>query len=101
MGGFTWTKEGNDPSNKYKGNLLFEVAMRYGVKENGYTRNVPHAPMCGCVEQMPVVSNADCRDIESATNSWNFSSNKISGSKAFHLAENISLSMTAMVKISP
>jgi len=48
--------------------------MKYGVKENGYSRSVPHAPMCACVEQMPVVSNADCRDVESVTNAWYFTS---------------------------
>merc|ERR1712151_1230650 len=32
--GFTWTDDENDPANLYKGNLLFEVAMRYGLVEN-------------------------------------------------------------------
>jgi len=72
--GFTWTNEKDNLSNLYKGNLLFEVAMRYGLKENGYTRSVPHAPMCACVEQMPVVSNADCRDVDSPTKAWYFTS---------------------------
>merc|ERR1719159_531107 len=27
---------------------------------NKYTRNVPGAPMCACIEQMPVVSGAHC-----------------------------------------
>merc|ERR1712183_838390 len=70
--GFTWS-DGN-LSDLYKGNLLFEVAMRYGLKDNGYTRSVPHAPMCACIEQMPVVSKADCKDVE-ATDSWSFSPN--------------------------
>jgi len=72
--GFTWTNGEDDLSNLYKGNLLFEVAMKYGLKENGYTRSVPHAPMCACVEQMPVVSNADCRDVDSSTKAWYFTS---------------------------
>jgi len=72
--GFTWTNGEDDFSNLYKGNLLFEVAMKYGLKENGYTRSVPHAPMCACVEQMPVVSNADCRDVDSPTKAWYFTS---------------------------
>lgn len=76
--GFTWTDDEEDPSNLYKGNLLFEVAMRYGLKDNGYTRSVPHAPMCACVEQMPVVSKADCKDVE-ATSSWSFSPDAESG----------------------
>jgi hypothetical protein len=73
--GFTWTNDPSDPSSLYKGNLLFEVAMRYGLKDNGYTRSVPHAPMCACVEQMPVVSHADCKDLE-ATITWTVSKNE-------------------------
>merc|ERR1712050_364196 len=26
----------------------------------GYVKNIPGAPMCGCVEQIPVVGKADC-----------------------------------------
>merc|ERR1711982_251554 len=70
--GYTWTKSSEDYNNIYKGNLLFEVAMRYGLKDNGYTRSVPHAPMCACVEQMPVVSHADCKDLE-AVHTYSFS----------------------------
>jgi hypothetical protein len=76
--GFTWTDDENDPANLYKGNLLFEVAIRYGLKENGYTRSVPHAPMCACVEQMPVVSKADCTDVENIDN-WSFGPDEDSG----------------------
>ena len=28
--------------------------------QRGYVREVPGAPMCACVEQMPVVTRADC-----------------------------------------
>jgi hypothetical protein len=77
--GYTWTKSSEDYNNIYKGNLLFEVAMRYGLKDNGYTRSVPHAPMCACVEQMPIVSNADCRDISKISHSFFLSSHKESG----------------------
>merc|ERR1711862_859263 len=76
--GFTWTDNEDDPANLYKGNLLFEVAMRYGLKENGYTRSVPHAPMCACVEQMPVVSKADCVGIE-ADHIWSFAPDEETG----------------------
>jgi len=57
--GFAWSDDTAD----YKGNLLFKVAMADGLMGNGYVRNVPGAPMCGCVEQMPVVSHSDCTDI--------------------------------------
>lgn len=57
--GFYWN---DGPSNDYKGNMLFKVAMEEGLL-NGYTRNIPGAPMCGCIEQMPVVTNAECTDV--------------------------------------
>lgn len=53
--GFYW-----DDGERYKGNLLFKVAMSHGLLDNQYVRNVPGAPMCGCVEQMPVVTHSDC-----------------------------------------
>jgi hypothetical protein len=70
--GFTWSDKEGDLSNLYKGNLLFEVAMRYGLKGNGYTRSVPHAPMCACADQMPVVSKADCTGVDSISHEWTF-----------------------------
>merc|ERR1712157_431536 len=51
-------------------------------KDNGYTRSVPHAPMCACVEQMPVVSNADCRDISKISHSFFLTSVEESGSRS-------------------
>jgi len=74
--GFTWTDD--DSSGLYKGNMLFEVAMRYGLMDNGYTRSVPHAPMCACVEQMPVVSKSDCVGVE-PTHIWSFAPDADSG----------------------
>jgi len=76
--GFTWTDNEDDTSALYKGNLLFEIAMKYGLKDNGYTRSVPHAPMCSCVEQMPVVSRSDCMDA-TVTDNWSFTPDADSG----------------------
>jgi hypothetical protein len=56
--GFFWNE-----GDRYKGNLLFHVAMSEGLIKNQYVRNVPGAPMCGCVEQMPVVTHSDCTDM--------------------------------------
>lgn len=56
--GFAW----DDKDGMFKGNALFHTAMEKGLVGNGYVRNVPGAPMCGCVEQMPVVSTAGCSD---------------------------------------
>ena len=57
--GFYWDGISSD----YKGNLLFKVAMEDGLMGNGYVRNIPSAPMCACVEQMPTVTNAGCTKI--------------------------------------
>jgi len=52
--GFTW-----EDGDIYKGNTLFYTSL-YQTVVNGYMGNVPGAPMCACVEQMPVVTKADC-----------------------------------------
>ncbi len=59
--GFFW--DGDSVNGDYKGNLLFYVAMEHGLINNGFVRNVPSAPMCACIEQMPKVSNAGCSDV--------------------------------------
>jgi len=43
-----------------KYNTLFHLAMETNLKEKSLVKNVPGAPLCGCVEQMPIVDNADC-----------------------------------------
>lgn len=48
--GFFW----DDSTDKYKGNLLFKVAMSEGLLGNGHVRNIPGAPMCACIEQVSV-----------------------------------------------
>jgi len=40
--------------------------------KRGYVRNVPGAPMCGCVEQMPIVSRSDCTQIDVVKESFKF-----------------------------
>lgn len=34
--------------------------------QRGYVRNVPGAPMCSCIEKAPIVSRADCTELEVA-----------------------------------
>jgi hypothetical protein len=55
--GFTW-KDGEE-SDTYKGNALLYASM-WQTATKGYMGNVPGAPMCACVEQMPVVTEAAC-----------------------------------------
>jgi len=62
--GFAWDNFSGSSQNALKGNLLFEVSMNMGLIEHGYVEQVPGAPMCGCVESMPVVSRADCTELE-------------------------------------
>lgn len=58
--GFVFAHDENDESNLYKANNLFYVSMNDHLKNRGYVRNVPGAPMCGCIEKMPTVSRSDC-----------------------------------------
>jgi hypothetical protein len=62
--GFAWEDDSNSPSGMYKGNNLFFVSMYDHMYQRGYVKEVPGAPMCGCSEQMPVVSRADCTQLE-------------------------------------
>jgi hypothetical protein len=32
------------------------------MKNDGHEKNLPAAPMCGCIEQMPIVTRADCTE---------------------------------------
>jgi hypothetical protein len=41
--------------------------------QRGYVKNLPGAPMCGCVEQMPVVSRSDCTQIDIVSEDATFS----------------------------
>jgi hypothetical protein len=50
--GFAWSDDEMHPSNLYKGNTLYYIAMWYNLRMRGYVKNVPGAPMCGCVEQV-------------------------------------------------
>jgi hypothetical protein len=62
--GFAWTEDDLDVSNIFKGNNLFHIAAFDHLVNRGYVKNVPGAPMCGCVEQMPFVSRADCTEMK-------------------------------------
>jgi hypothetical protein len=56
-----WGAEGST-SEQYKGNALFDIPFGTLLRE-GYVKNIGGAPMCGCVENMPVVSKTDCREL--------------------------------------
>lgn len=56
--GFAYDKGSFGDTVKY--NTLFHMAMKTNLYDKNYVKNIPGAPMCGCVEQMPVVDNASC-----------------------------------------
>lgn len=62
--GFAWGNDAEDLDTRYKGNNLFYVSMYDHFYQRGYVRGVPGAPMCGCAEQMPVASRADCTEMD-------------------------------------
>lgn len=78
--GFAWGLDELEPDARYKANNLFYVSMSDHMHDRGYVRNVPGAPMCGCVEQMPLVSRSDCTEID-AKEFWKFEWN--SGTSTF------------------
>jgi len=47
-------------SDRVKYNTWFHMAMTKNLYENGFVKNIPGAPLCGCVEQMPIIDNAAC-----------------------------------------
>mmetsp|Transcript_13700 Transcript_13700/g.31856 ORF Transcript_13700/g.31856 Transcript_13700/m.31856 type:complete len:449 (+) Transcript_13700:293-1639(+) len=59
--GFTWDSQ--TPSDPFKANMLYEISYKYWY-DNGYIRNVPGAPMCGCIEKMPTVTTSKCIELD-------------------------------------
>lgn len=55
--GFSW--EDGDESDALKGNALYSASVKYRM-DRGYAKNVPGAPMCACIEQMPAVEKSSC-----------------------------------------
>jgi hypothetical protein len=61
--GLAWGNN-NGAEDTFKGNNLFYVAMYDHMYTRGYVEEVQGAPMCGCIEHMPVVSRADCTEVD-------------------------------------
>jgi len=62
--GFAWdNKDGGSLSNALKGNALFKVGFADNMFLNGNVEQVPGAPLCGCMDRMPVVTNAACTSV--------------------------------------
>ncbi len=74
--GFAWENDRTSMDYRYRGNLLFYVSMYDHLSERGYVREVPGAPMCACVEKMPVVEESDCTEADiTETYKFNFRTN--------------------------
>ncbi|CAM9294667.1 unnamed protein product, partial [Ectocarpus sp. 6 AP-2014] len=61
--GFVWPENASDDFIKY---LALDVAFINHVDEKAYTGNIPGAPVCHCLEEMPEVSRADCTQYRTA-----------------------------------
>ncbi|KAL7467503.1 hypothetical protein ACHAXS_007759 [Conticribra weissflogii] len=81
--GYTW-KDG-ESSDLFKGNGLYDISLRNTVLQ-GYSKSIPGAPLCACIEQMPAVARADCRRVAAGPVKYTFShdaaTGEISGSTA-------------------
>jgi hypothetical protein len=62
--GLAWSNDVNDHTARYRGNNIFFVSMYDHMYQRGYVENIPGAPMCGCVEQMPTVTRSDCTQVD-------------------------------------
>lgn len=64
--GIAWGTDGNGFEARLKYNNLFYVSMYDHLYTRGYVeKTVPndYVPMCGCIEDMPPVSRADCTEV--------------------------------------
>lgn len=60
--GFAWGNDAGYADAAFRGNTLFNVAFQHGLYGEGDVEELPGAPMCGCIEQMPVVTGATCTE---------------------------------------
>jgi len=77
--GFTWESEDD-----LIGNMMYDISLSQ-TAEKGYLKGVPGAPMCGCIEHMPVVEKAACRTAKLAegtdiTYTFHFNDDELSAS---------------------
>ena len=65
---FAWSSNAADISQVYRANALFEISMWQDSNADS-VKSVPGAPLCGCVEHMPVVTEPECVNI---VEGWRF-----------------------------
>merc|ERR1719410_383760 len=69
--GLAWGEDETEADFRFRANNLFFVSMSDHLHDRGYVRAVQGAPMCACVEDMPIVSRSDCTEIH-ATEFYKF-----------------------------
>jgi hypothetical protein len=69
--GLAWGDDESEADTRFRANNLFFVSMSDHMHDRGYVRAVQGAPMCACVENMPIVSRSDCTEIK-ATEFYKF-----------------------------
>ena len=79
--GFVWDSSGSSISSALKGNALFKVGF-LGVYDQDKVEQVPGAPLCGCIDRMPVVTQASCTEITDDTSSVSVSHHATMGFSA-------------------
>jgi hypothetical protein len=79
--GFTWT----DGQEDLLGNMMYDISLHNTI-ESGFMKSVPGAPMCGCVEHMPVVEEASCRTASAADITYTFTYDAAEGFSASNSA---------------
>jgi hypothetical protein len=84
--GFAWSSDDSFENSLYRANALFFISMYDHFHNRGYVREVPGAPMCACLEQMPVVSRSDCTEID-ATETVAFTFDMASRTFTFEITE--------------
>lgn len=65
--GLAWSVDANDYTSQLKYNNFFYVSLYDHLYKRGYVENMVDSsavPMCGCIEDMPPVSRADCTQID-------------------------------------
>ena len=60
---FKWDDDQSSASYQYRGNALFDISFGTLMRK-GYVKNIPGAPLCSCIENMPIVTNAACRKLD-------------------------------------
>merc|ERR1740121_783812 len=67
--GFAWGTDAGSAGDALKGNALFKVGFMDHLYDDlqGNVEQIPGAPLCGCLDRMPVVTQAACTKVTDAT----------------------------------